>query len=273
MRDVESTLLGSALARLAIDGAARELREKENAVHEAAVAHEKKVAVTVRYAFAEGRAAIDRDALRAAETVDAADRAVSRAASAVHDALVDLMPSALLKALVAGGDAGLSLLREQIRAANARLARLKISFNAEDEDAIAWAEEHAAELARDISATTRENIAAAIVDAFKEGGVVRDAYDAILAAVGDETRAQLIARTETMTAANEGQRQAWSQAIDAGLLSATSKRVWITVGDDACPECQDLEGVEVALDEDYPNDGGDGPPLHPNCRCTEGIVS
>ena len=30
---------------------------------------------------------------------------------------------------------------------------------------------------------------------------------------------------------------------------------------------------QVGLYEEYPNDGGDGPPLHPNCRCTEGIAS
>jgi hypothetical protein len=47
--------------------------------------------------------------------------------------------------------------------------------------------------------------------------------------------------------------------------------VWIAAGD-PCPECEVLDGEEVDLGEDYPGDGGDGPPLHPNCRCTEGVV-
>jgi len=44
------------------------------------------------------------------------------------------------------------------------------------------------------------------------------------------------------------------------------RKQWI-VGDDCCPECCDLDGVEVDIDESFPGEGGDGPPLHPACRC------
>jgi hypothetical protein len=30
---------------------------------------------------------------------------------------------------------------------------------------------------------------------------------------------------------------------------------------------QALDGEVVGLDEDFPEGGGDGPPLHPNCEC------
>ena len=75
-----------------------------------------------------------------------------------------------------------------------------------------------------------------------------------------------------MTAVNEGQREGWAQAVEAGMLDEGSKRVWIATAG-ACDICDELDGEEVGLDEEYPNDGGDGPPQHPNCRCTEGIVS
>lgn len=74
----------------------------------------------------------------------------------------------------------------------------------------------------------------------------------------------------TMAAANEGQRQAWDQAVDDGLLTGDERREWIAT-EDACPECEALDGALADLDGEYPDEGGGGPPLHPNCRCTEGI--
>lgn len=149
--------------------------------------------------------------------------------------------------------------------------KLTMSFDAGNPLAAQWAREHAAELAKDLSETTEQAIRDAIAAAEEGDLTQKDAYNAVLEAVGDENRAQLIARTEIMAAANEGQRQAWDQAVDSGLLPPDARRVWITAGD-PCPECETLEDEEADLDGQYPGDGGDGPPLHPNCRCTEGIV-
>jgi hypothetical protein len=147
-------------------------------------------------------------------------------------------------------------------------ANFDLTFNASDPVAAKWAREHAAELATSLSDTTRQAIKDAVARQQETG---EDSYDDILDAVGDETRAELIARTESMRAANEGQREAWDQAVEAGLLPDDARKVWIAAGD-PCPECEVLDGEEVDLGEDYPGDGGDGPPLHPNCRCTEGVV-
>lgn len=151
-----------------------------------------------------------------------------------------------------------------------RVGPLAFRFDASNPAAVAWATEHSAKLVTDISATTEQDIRDAVTRAI-EGDGIEAGYDDILAAVGDETRAELIARTEVMMAANEGQRQAWDQAVDDGLLTGTEQRVWIAT-EGACPECDDLDGEQTALDGEYSGDGGDGPPLHPNCRCTEGIV-
>lgn len=150
------------------------------------------------------------------------------------------------------------------------LAPIAIRFDVADPNAVKWAKEHAAELADGISETSRERIKDAVARAVAGAGI-DEAYDDILDAVGSEARADVIARTETMTAANEGQREAWDQAVEKGLLSEDSKAVWIATSG-CCDDCDDLDGETRDLDGEYPDPGADGPPLHPNCRCTEGIA-
>jgi hypothetical protein len=236
---------------------ARQLARHETAVHAAADAYKDRIKVVVKHAFALGKKHLPH-----AEAV----------ATAVGAELKKSMPRVLLQTMKAGGDAALSMLPSvSLKAAEEhRFLRheLVMKFDATNQDAIDWADEHAADLVTSVSETTRDRIREAIVMQEATG---EDATDRIAAVVGDD-RAEVIARTESMTAANEGQRQSWDQAVDAGLLPQDATRVWIAAAD-PCPECEDLDGEEVALDEEYPNDGGDGPPLHPNCRCTEGIVA
>lgn len=87
-------------------------------------------------------------------------------------------------------------------------------------------------------------------------------------------RCELIARTETMEAANEGQRELWHQAVESGQLPPDIRRVWIvTPDDDLCPECAELDGALAPLDGQYPGAGGDGPILHPNCLPGDALVA
>lgn len=90
-------------------------------------------------------------------------------------------------------------------------------------------------------------------------------------------RALLIARTETIAASNEGQRQLWTQAQAEGLIAQTAKRVWITTFDDReCPTCAGMDGQTRLIDEPFdagPNGEVMSPPAHPACRCSMGIVS
>jgi len=92
-------------------------------------------------------------------------------------------------------------------------------------------------------------------------------------------RALNIARTETMTAGNHGLRESWRQARQQGVLPATARRHWIVTPDD---RLRDTHAAVPLLNPDgVPIDGGgydtplgrvSGPPLEPNCRCSEGIV-
>lgn len=84
-------------------------------------------------------------------------------------------------------------------------------------------------------------------------------------------RSMAIARTESMRASNLGQRTAWRQAEEKGLIdAATTRRVWIaTLG--SCPICNGLDGEEAAMEGRF-SDGSEEPPAHPHCRCTTGLV-
>jgi hypothetical protein len=86
-------------------------------------------------------------------------------------------------------------------------------------------------------------------------------------------RATVITRTETLTAEHRGQEALWTVARQQGLLDpGTTRRTWIVTDDDRLDaECEALDGAEAELDGDFPG-GVSGPPLHPQCRCSEGLV-
>lgn len=148
-------------------------------------------------------------------------------------------------------------------------------FDRNNPEAISWADKHAAELIDGISETTRDDIRELVAESLEGEYDVSDLASQISDLLGDDDRAELIARTESMRAANEGQQMLWEQAQSEGLLGPNAKQEWI-VGDDEklCPICQDMDGEQVDLDEDFNVDGEDidGPPAHPNCRCTVALV-
>jgi SPP1 gp7 family putative phage head morphogenesis protein len=71
-----------------------------------------------------------------------------------------------------------------------------------------------------------------------------------------QQRAELIARSETMRAYNQG-------ALKFEAKIGVTKVVWLTAGDERlCPDCEPLDGKE------YPLVSLPSQPLHPACRCT-----
>lgn len=242
-------------------------RKGETSVHAAADANVARISVAVKHAFAMGRRA-------ARWTKDP-----NRIASTIRRALTVTLPPVLLRTRIAGGRAGAAMLTKLLRNAELRAAKkttgdkdigpFTMKFDASNPEAAAWAREHGTELAKDLSDSARERIKEAIALSQETG---EDPYDAILEAVGDDERAELIARTESMRAVHEGQREGWDQAVEEGLLTGDERRVWIVTDDEKlCPECEELDGETASLDGEYPG-GYDGPPAHPNCRCTEGLA-
>jgi len=149
-------------------------------------------------------------------------------------------------------------------------------FDQANEHAIEWAKQRSAELvgmkridgdlvpnpnARwQIDTDTRESIRGTVEQAMKDGW----STDKIASALQDEhafsdTRAEMIARTETARADVQG-------SLDGYRAAGVQRKRWLTAPD-CCDDCQELDGEVVDIDDEFPGDGGDGPPLHPACRC------
>lgn len=214
------------------------------------------------------------------------------------DRLVELLASTVRNAGVAS--------MRVTKADPPRRASIAGVFNLDDPAAIQWAKDNAAKLVVEITESTRQSIRDLITRAITEGGhplvVARQIKPLIglhtrwaqavlnyrfgLVDQGVEatrvesmtstyynrlltTRSRTIARTEVLSAANEGKYQGLVQAQSQGLLGEGATKVWIAA-DDAEENCADLDGTEVGLHEDFSSELGDvaHPPLHPNCRCT-----
>lgn len=105
-------------------------------------------------------------------------------------------------------------------------------------------------------------------EAEAKAGVLADAYRERLI----DARARMIARTEVMTAANQGRYISWQQAEDRGLIDLSSAyKEWIAEAD-ACEDCQFVDGEFAPADGVFESTGDEMPPAHPNCRCTAVLV-
>lgn len=190
---------------------------------------------------------------------------------------------------------------------------IQTSFNLKSPEAINWARTNSSSLITNISSETRKGVQSVIGSAFDLGIPPKDAAKVIRDMVGltekqsiaasryrdkisnqdrpaDQVermaaryeskllryRGETIARTEIIASAHQGQKEAWQQAVDEGLLdSSETNREWITTDDDRlCPICEPMNGQIVGLDEAFLDGDGEDveePPVHPNCRCTVGI--
>ena len=89
-------------------------------------------------------------------------------------------------------------------------------------------------------------------------------------------RAERIARSEVVRSSSEAERAAWQES---GVVQSLQ---WYTALDDRVDEdCNVLHGKEIDIADPFVTEGGlvemglqpydgdlNGPPLHPNCRCT-----
>lgn len=200
---------------------------------------------------------------------------VSNAIVYFNAAFRDKFEKVLLDTVNTAGASTAKVLRGTLRAAAPTPAEIRgFKFDQTNPAAQDYATRRAGELIQSINETTRDAIRELVESAFEEQFDVDDLADEIEDIIGDSARAETIARTETMKASNEGQSQAWGQAVQKGLLVGDEKKEWITTPDDRlCPICEPLDGQQVGLDEPFDVDGDqvDAPPAHPNCRCTMGL--
>lgn len=222
-----------------------------------------------------------------------------------EEALADLMPPVIRDAASRAGLASARVLRA---------AGLALDFDFVNPRMVEAAATATADLVTAVSAETKAAIRSVMARSFSEGLPPREAGRLIRPLVGlterdavavtnlwarltdDDVpegrvdrqvqryadrllnrRAELIARTETIRAAQIGQEETWLQAAERGLIDPErTKRRWSATPDDRTDEvCQGLDGQEVGMDEPFEFDGEeyDAPPdPHPGCRCALVLV-
>lgn len=89
-------------------------------------------------------------------------------------------------------------------------------------------------------------------------------------------RAEMIARTEVMTAQNMARQQSWQVSARSGYVDPSSKKRWLAAtsvsrGGPPCDVCASLNGTEVGWNQAFPT-GHYQPPAHPYCRCTTTLI-
>lgn len=129
-------------------------------------------------------------------------------------------------------------------------------------------------LATAINRTTRQQLEDIFVEG--EGDGIQEVTSKIdqYFEWADDTRAERIARSETIRTSNQGMEDAWAQS------EIVESKEWYTALDErVCPFCDEMDGTVVALGENYFDKGDEfngmtldfrdigEPPLHTSCRC------
>jgi len=192
-----------------------------------------------------------------------------------------------------------------------KLVGMGVSFDLKSPEAIAWLEKFCGDEIKYIDAGTKAGIRETILRGFQEGLSPNEQIKIIKQNVGlipqhvqavrnfeaglekldmDESarklavdryrnkllrwRASTIALSEGHRAANEGYREANRGAVKRGILSPDDwEREWLVTPDERlCPLCRPMSGKRAELPNGQFEGGGDGPTLHPRCRCTEILV-
>jgi SPP1 gp7 family putative phage head morphogenesis protein len=144
---------------------------------------------------------------------------------------------------------------------------LDVSFSVVNESALTWLSGYTPQLAQVVEAETLTTLRTQLMQGIEAGenmdkltARVRDTFDDM-----EKWRAERIARSETITAQERGNREVYKEA-------GFDQKVWMA-NPDACDDCLALDGVVVGMDDQFFHDSysdGQTPPLHPNCRCDHG---
>lgn len=190
----------------------------------------------------------------------------------------------------------------------------KAAFTLDNPFSIPWIEANTAKLITDLNASSQRAIRETVARGFREGFPPRDMAKEIRSVIGLTAReakavtrrrtqllaeglnatvagkraeayaaqllrqrARRIARTETIRAENQGLRDSWQAASDAGLVPATAEKEWFAAmgSNRTCPICIGLDGDKVPVDQPFMSaivGAVDMPPAHSMCRCSAGLV-
>jgi hypothetical protein len=164
---------------------------------------------------------------------------------------------------------------------------LGYGFGLTNEEAVKYAKTHTSKLSGSIAKTSVQDVRQTISQGIADGKDLRKVRSELMEKVDgwSEARAETVARTETLKAANEGSLSIMKKA-------GVEYKQWLAAPD-ACPHCKALSEQVSAMSSDYmmndhtmnvavqerpgyigtdtrSNSYGDmpTPPIHPRCRCT-----
>jgi len=159
-------------------------------------------------------------------------------------------------------------------------AALGIDWSIENPAVASFIHEHSYRFAEKIGTTTRNNIRRIMDSAQSEGWSVVRMIDEVRSVYGgwSETRAEMIARSETIRSSNAGAVEAYRQG------GITTEEWYASLDERTCSFCGEMHGTQIAVGGVFAYgdtemvvsgqrlrmDYGDVqyPPLHPECRCT-----
>ena len=143
------------------------------------------------------------------------------------------------------------------------------AFNIDDPRVTDFIDKYTYQFAEGLGDTTVDLLKDAMTAGMEQGLSMDGISELISQVFDDETRADLIARTETIRASNYGALEGYKQS------GVVNQKEWLCTEDDRlCEECSAMDGTVIDLDDNFQdeedNDYEDvgAPPLHPNCRCT-----
>ncbi len=134
----------------------------------------------------------------------------------------------------------------------------KQAFDLLSHEALEWITNRSLSLAKMVNGTTKEQLRAILAAEFAKGSSIAQITSLIKGFYKDgyEKRAPMVARTEVITASNQGANALYK-------AEGVQKIQWYTALDErTCEECNALHR------ETFPIDDGPRPALHVNCRCT-----
>ena len=136
------------------------------------------------------------------------------------------------------------------------------SFDVTNPKVVAWLKKRCGNSIKGIADTTKDLLRKTLIEGVEAGESIPKLASRVKAVYEDAKgfRATRIARTEILSASNQGALQAYDQS------GVVEKKEWLIAGD-ACEDCVPMQGEVVKLHDNF-SCGVDSPPLHPNCRCT-----
>lgn len=147
---------------------------------------------------------------------------------------------------------------------------LGVDFNLKDHHVQSWIHSKAFKFADEVNLTTEEALRRELEDAVANGETLSEVEDRIARVfdIARGTRTAMIARTEVISASNEGAMASYKQS------GVVAKSEWVTSRDNRVRDEHQIDGEQVEIDAvfsnglKYPGDPAGEPGNVINCRCT-----